>query len=58
MTAAELCEWQQRMGLTAPAAAKMLGLPLGTYAHYRYGTRRIPGTVELLCRVIEKENAK
>lgn len=52
MTSAELREWQQRMGLTAPAAARTLGLPLGTYRHYRYGTRRIPEMVDALIELI------
>ncbi len=57
MTPDELQERQDALGKNAPAMAKLLNTPYGTYLHWLKGRRRIPGIVEVALDGIEFKNA-
>lgn len=55
MTADELKAWQARLGLTIPAAAKLLNdTPVRTYQDWIYGKNKIPNILELALREAER----
>ena len=54
MTPADLAAWQDRLGISGAEAARRLGLPYGTWRDYLTARRRLPETVALLCRYVER----
>ena len=53
MSSAQLHEWRKRLGLTQAEAAKLMETPLGTYRRWEQGTRRLPGIVAVVTRLLE-----
>ena len=54
MTPADLITWRTKRGLTQAALASLLGIARVTVARYETGTRKIPPTMALTLKGLEK----
>jgi transcriptional regulator with XRE-family HTH domain len=54
MTPADLITWRTEKGLTQEVLASLLGLDRGTINRYENGKRKIPPTLELALKGLEK----
>jgi transcriptional regulator with XRE-family HTH domain len=54
MTPENLITWRTERGLTQEALAHLLGLDRGTINRYENGKRKIPPTLELALKGLEK----
>jgi hypothetical protein len=57
MTAREVKDWQERLRLTRPDAARAIGVSLRMFDYYASGEYPVPRTVELAMRQVEAERA-
>ena len=57
MTAHDLNQWRERLGLTRQQAADAIGISLRMFDYYASGEYPVPRTVELAIRQIEAERA-
>ncbi|WP_207458973.1 hypothetical protein [Azospirillum sp. SYSU D00513] len=53
--AAEILDWQNRMGLSNHEAAKLLNVGLSTFHTYKNGSASIPSVVQIACRAMERD---
>jgi len=53
LTADEILAWRRGMGLTEPAAAKLIGHPPSSYRQWEDGKNKPPGAVVMLIRYIQ-----
>ena len=54
MTAAQLQQWQDRLGLSQVGAADHMDVPVQTYRNWLKGRYPIPPVVAVLCGYIER----
>jgi hypothetical protein len=55
MQAADFTAWQEKLKLSNPEAADMLGRSLSTIKDYRSGKTPVPHAVAMTCRVLEHD---
>lgn len=52
MTARQLANWRQKMGISQAKAALLMGISLRSYTRYEAGEWPVPKLVELACKAL------